>query len=485
MAATIYLDPDDVVGSIKAKIDLAGEDMLTLIVPYGLRALHSPINLRLLRRHLEGMGLRATLVSRDEQVRRLASAEGLSVRATEDKGPASLADDVVRSSGAYAAFVEERARSRSRAQIAGWAGALALVVAIAVPATAGFFLLPTATVVLYPQSAPFDDVLQVRASTVASRPDPTTLVMPAELLQKEFQVQDSLDISSAASAATRAQGRVSLVNISRIPVEIPAGSRVVSADGRTYALQSAVTLPPAGEESAGVVADQSGPEGNANAGALDRLADVVLAPSVRMTNTSAVQGGRERTPSKVTDAHHQQLRERLMAAARADGLKALQQQRPAGASFYDDSISLRVTAEELDPPAGVEASKVSLKLSGTARAIAFKNDEVNRLLRRYLSPTEPNQQLLEAPFSVAPLELVRADVDEITFRLRVQGARGPRVEEERVKELVKGKSIREAEAAIAGSMPLIGQPRVDAEPFWATGVPVFPWRINVRQGGSR
>ena len=37
----------------------------------------------------------------------------------------------------------------------------------------------------------------------------------------------------------------------------------------------------------------------------------------------------------------------------------------------------------------------------------------------------------------------------------------------------------------AGAMPLVGQPRVETEPFWAAGVPVFPWRITVRQGGAR
>lgn len=182
MSATIYLDPDDVVGSIKTRIEQAGEERLTLVAPYGMPALLNPVNLGLLRRYIEGLGMKAVLVSRDPRVRELARAAGIPVRAGEPASP----EEVERSGKAYAAYQRELAFLKGRGRLTAAAGIAGISLALALPLAAALVLVPSATVVLYPETQAFDETVELRASALITRTDLGTMAIPGELLRADF-----------------------------------------------------------------------------------------------------------------------------------------------------------------------------------------------------------------------------------------------------------------------------------------------------------
>lgn len=476
------MDPDDVVGSIKAKIEQAGafrqaqDARLTLVAPYGMSALLNPVNLGLLRRYIEGLGLRAVLVSRDARMRELARAAGMSVRAGE---PAS-AEEVLRSGKAYAAHQRELALLKSRGRLTAIAGLGGISLALALPLAAALVLVPSATVVLYPEPQAFEETVEVRASARVGRPNPVTMVVPAEVLRADFQVTELLDIAASAVVPARAQGRVVLTNRSSAPVNIPAGVQVHTSTGTEYVIQSAFALLPNQEGSVMAVSQETGVAGNVPEGAIDRFAAGAIA-GLTVTNPEAMTGGRDRADARVTEAHHHQLRERAMLAGKEEALRRLVRERAPAQSFYEESLILEYGYDDFAPPVGTVSRQATLKLNGHARVVAFRGDDVNGVLRRNAA-AGAETQLLEGTFRTLPLELLRADPEEVVFHMLVRGERGPRLEEERVKELVRGKGVREAEAILRERVPLVGSARVETQPFWAMGISHLPWRITVRQG---
>ncbi|HLE80732.1 MAG TPA: hypothetical protein VJA25_05535, partial [Dehalococcoidia bacterium] len=83
------------------------------------------------------------------------------------------------------------------------------------------------------------------------------------------------------------------------------------------------------------------------------------------------------------------------------------------------------------------------------------------------------------------LERVRSDSDVVEFHVQASAVLRERLDEGQMKALVRGKTPREAEAALAERLGLEKPPHVTTAPFWAGKVPDFTWRILISQAPSR
>jgi hypothetical protein len=75
----VYLDVDDEITSVAARIRAAEGESVTLVLPFGSRLATSRINFRLLAREATERGKRIELITADASARSLASAAGLTV----------------------------------------------------------------------------------------------------------------------------------------------------------------------------------------------------------------------------------------------------------------------------------------------------------------------------------------------------------------------------------------------------------------------
>ena len=75
----VYLDVDDEITSVAARIRAAEGDAVTLVLPFGSRLATSRINFRLLAREATERGKRIELITADASARSLAGAAGLTV----------------------------------------------------------------------------------------------------------------------------------------------------------------------------------------------------------------------------------------------------------------------------------------------------------------------------------------------------------------------------------------------------------------------
>ncbi|MBI2886255.1 MAG: baseplate J/gp47 family protein [Chloroflexi bacterium] len=486
MPTTLYLDPDDGIASIRSKLEAAEEDTLSIVVPYGLQALRNPVNVRLLKRHLRSYGLRATLVSRDEETAALARAEGLRVREGNGSMPAILAPEVVRNHKTFTAYLQERAARASRARVWKALGLLALGIALFMPLAGAWVFLPSATVTLRFAARPVDEVLLVTASSLATGLDAAGLRVPGQALQTRVEATAKLQIISLRRENEgKARGQVTFVNRSPDPVAVPAGARVATAADEVFLTQRAVSAPPnqASGVQVEVLADKPGVLGNVAARSITRLVDPALARALTVSNERPSEGGVDL--GTVADQDLLQLRDRATALAREEGLRRLEQARPQDVSFFPETVRIRFTDEELDRKVGEETTEVTLKVTGTAQALGFLGRDVNEVLRRNLNQRDQGYELTDGPLGIRVLEAVRYDGDALAFHVGVKSALRPKLSEEQVKELVRGKGMDQAETLLFEQLALASRPQVETAPFWVESVPQFPWRITVRQLPAR
>lgn len=122
MAAVVYLETDDEITSAAARIRAAGENRVTLVVPYGSRLATSRINFRLLAREAVVRNHRLAIVAGDAATRALAASAGLPVYASvneyEEANPPPPPPRTPPNAGS-AAQADRAARARRRPPPAG------------------------------------------------------------------------------------------------------------------------------------------------------------------------------------------------------------------------------------------------------------------------------------------------------------------------------------------------------------------------------
>lgn len=485
MPTTLSLDPDDRIGSIRSRLEATNDRVVTLVVPPGNRALQNPVNLRLLRRHLDRLAIRAILLTRDETTRRLAQAEGLRVR-LGGMSEASTTGHIQEGSQrwplpAVLGHLSPSASILGTGRVLGLVGA---IVVLGVLLTWVMVFLPSATITVELATRPVEEALLIKASSLSSRPDAAHLQVPAKVMDVDFQASAQAPTEGVREGTTEsARGEVTLVNSSPIAVEVPSGTRVGTVSGVVFRTVGSASVPqdqPSGVPVA-VVAAKPGAEGNVPAGSVTQMLDPLLSRWLVVSNGQPMTGGAASKVKIVAEEDRQRLKERVLAQATEQVKRKVEEMREPELSFFQDSIRWRTVKEELTPEIGQEATEASLAMQGTAHIVGFLGRDVNDVLRQHFEQKEPGFSFVQGSLETRVLERVRSDSDVVEFHVQASAVLRERLDEGQMKALVQGKTPREAEAALAERLGLEKPPHVTTVPFWVGKVPDFTWRILIRQ----
>ena len=489
MPTTLSLDPDDRIGSIRSRLEATSDQAVTLVVPSGNRALQNPVNLHLLRRHLNRLGINATLLTRDEKTRELAQAQGLRVRFGGAPQPSATRRPQDHQRRPLPAIGRDFLIPVLKMWTGRMLGLLGAVVALGIPLAGVLVFLPSATITVEPATRPVEEVLQITVSSLISRSDADRLQVPAQVMEVDFEASAQSPTEGVREDPdASARGQVTFVNISnQDEVQVPAGTRVGTASNVAFRTARSVSVSKA--EPSGVrvevVAMKPGIEGNVPAGSVTQLLDPLLSRWLSVRNAQAMSGGAASKVTVVGEEDHWRLKERALALATEQVRVKIEVVREKDFSFYQDSIRWRTVKEELTPEIGQEATEASLAMQGTAHIVGFLGRDVNDVLRQHYEQKEPGFSFVQGSLETRVLERVRSDSDVVEFRVQASAVLRERLDEGQMKALVRGKTPREAEAALAEHLGIEKSPHVTTAPFWVGKVPYFTWRILVSQAPLR
>ncbi len=480
MPQTIGLDRDDGIPSIRAKLESARGEPLEVVVPDGLEALRSPLGMRLLGRHLRRSGLRASICTHDDFIKRLARAEGIpvtslpvSARGTRDEGMAALHQ------GSDVQFSDRQHPTAQGSPLAAWVGGAALLGSVLL--AAGLVFLPAATVTLRSVSQPVDETLAVTASTLAGASDVKQLAIPAKLLQTEVTVRQITTVRAIQKVPeAKSAGRVTFTNLTETSLEIPARSRVSTPAGFAFQTGSPTTLRPGERQTVAVTAVEGGEEGNVGARAISVVRETGLAGRVTVENEAPLRGGTtvERLIAKDEDVA--QLRQQAVEAARREGAERIRKNLPNDVSFYDESVRLIVDHDLIERDVGPEAITFAVSVQGVAVALGFVGRDLNQLIGRHLADKGHGFELDGRGIQIRVLGLAESSNDSIVFHVQAGAGFRTKVAPDQVRAAVKGKTPSEAREILMARYSLAGTPEIETWPFWVASVPNGTWRVDVR-----
>lgn len=477
IAQVVFLDANDDVASIRAKLTTIPGNQAAIVVPLENRSLRSPVAARLVARMAEDMALDLAVVSGDVAVRRLISDEGLLVFRTVNGYKAHIKRQSAALGRLGAVLYDLRMRADRTF------GVILLLALIAVGGGAAYTLIPEARVALEPVSEQVSDVIVMKADPTVKKVNYESHVIPSRMVY--IPVEASVQVPTSGKKQmpnAKAEGQVTFTNRTADVVVIPEGTVVRTVDNVRFLTTSEVKLN-AGQGStvrADVIAAEPGARGNLDRGKISKV-EGELDAKVAVFNEEAISGGGAREVEVVTASDRERARTALMDKLNKDALAKLEAERKPEERLPAQAINFTILEETYDKREGEQGKTLNLKMSARAAGTMFSDKDVRDLVAQVWQPkTRPGYQVPPGAYEILPAEVLKVDGEVINFVVRVQGWAVARVSEDLVRENVRWKTVDEAHSYLIQSLNLAKDPKIEIKPGWATRA----LRVNVVVEGA-
>ncbi|MBA2446569.1 MAG: baseplate J/gp47 family protein [Chloroflexi bacterium] len=458
----IFLDPDDDLGTVRAKLESTSADEVYLVVPRRASILRTPLEFRILARLTHALSSETVIVTGDGSRRALARQEGLRTK----RSIRSLRH-LSRPPGTFA---WELPALPEWVPLPSFTGLVMLTFLAAVVAGLVFGVLPIMQVTVSAQTVAQQKDVEIAVDPSAKQPDVSRQILPGEVLQQRVEVVGSLPASGTKKVGRdRARGEVVFLSQHPQPVALPRGSNVIASNGVRFQTDIDVQIPAFSQGLArvGVTAIDAGPIGNVDA----RQITTVEAPNIQnitARNDRPTTGGTDRDARSVTAEDVAKLRDQLQARAREQALAELYARTGPDRSFVQQSVQLRNEGEAFDPGVDAEADQVNGRLALSATAVVFKNSEFNGLVQSiFMGQAGPGFDLPVSQLSVGTPQVLEVQNQRVRLRTSSQATLVRQVNADELAEQLRGKTPAEARSLLARFDSLAGAPRIDISPPWA------------------
>jgi hypothetical protein len=339
-----------------------------------------------------------------------------------------------------------------------------------------FVFAPAATVIITASTSPSPVSASVKlGGTAATNFQQGIVSSVAQNEDKDATVE--FPATGEKDVGDRAKGTMTVTrtSVSSNAITIPAGTEFTAA-GLTFTSDSAVTLDgttigPGGlvQDSATVGVTAQAPGTNYNLSPRSYQASAGGFSS----NGSQMSGGTSRIAKVVSADDLERARGQLVGASTDAEKKSLAAKFTNGEKVIDSSFTAQRGAETVTPAVGQEApnGKATLSVKTSYSMQAVSKSSLENYLKDYLTKQlEDSQKIYSTGADTATLSNFRVDGDTRTVTLTATGRVGPEIDEDQIKEQVKGKIYGEVQQTLQAETG-IKEVDVQFSYFWVRTVP--------------
>lgn len=353
--------------------------------------------------------------------------------------------------------------------IAGGAGLIALLIWM-------FVIAPAATVIITASTSPQPVSATIKLGGAAATDFKAGLVSSASQ-QEVKQETVEFDATGQKDVGEKAKGIVKISKLSQTAYGVPAGTRLTGTGGTVFLTDTAVTIPAstpcfpaycAQSVNVDVTAANSGTQSNGISG------NVTGPDGITGSFQGSSAGGTTKVAKVVSADDIERAKGELIGRATEDQKAVLTKKFANGEIIIDGSYTVERAAEVSAPAVDQEAptGKATLTVPTTYTLQAVPTAELDTYLKASVeSKMDTNtQKLYQTGIDDATLSNFRKDGDAITATVNSIGSVGPKINEDGIKDQVKGKEYGAVQQSLEA---LDGVKEVDVQfsYFWVRTVP--------------
>jgi len=361
-----------------------------------------------------------------------------------------------------------------------------------------WFLQPKATVIVYPKEQFLNFRTEVLTGLEYQERDLAQGRIPAKLYEKTYTLTvQSKTTGFKVIGVTQATGKVTVINSTAQPLTIPKGAVFVSKGGVRFVSDKAVVVPkkatkyqyglPVGEEygraEVPVTAVNKGSGGNLPPKTITRI-EGNLQRHLTVINLTPTMGGTDQKVAVVTlddvKRGEAEAREQMMLAGPEEAGRLVEKNYLYLPELTEMEL-IRVTSS---PEIGETAETVVTTLEFRVSTLAPSQEGIRKYLKLQLDKNMPAN--FEAKNNDVSLVSANAVVASGKIQLELVGRAAIRgvLNQAKIRELIKGKTVAEAKAALA-SLNEVADCKFDLQDG-RTSLPSFGFQIRTLfPAGSR
>lgn len=539
---TVYIDVDDEITNIIDKVKSSDHKIVALVLPKRATVLQSVVNMKLLKKAATSSKKSLVLITSEAGLMPLAGAAGLHVAKSLQSKPAipplpkvsdpdqteEVSDDEpaldkAASVGALAAASAKDSDDTETIELDNMALGPAAAGATAsakqkfkklkhlkVPNfekfRLGFFLaglavvllilgwylaavvLPKAVITIKTDTTTLVSSFDFTASTNQAELDVANKKIPAVMKEVKKTDTEKVTVTGERDDGTKASGKVTLTaSCVTSSTTVPAGT-TISTDGLNYITQDTTNINNISgggpgtwvcSRSVDVVSAQNGDKYNIAAG---KTFTVSGYSGVSGTNPAAFSGGTSKivkvvsqkdvddAVAKIKGRTEAAINDELKGMFEAESLFALTETRKAS--------DAKITAS---PEVNKEAAETTVTAETTYTMLGIQRDHLSQIIKDDVKDEyDPEkQEITNDGIDQAIMRLNNQPApNEASLSFRTSVTAGPEINEEAIKEAVRGKKRGEAEKHIS-SLPGVEEVIVEYSPFWVYSTPKAAKKITI------
>jgi hypothetical protein len=459
----IFLDLDDDLGTVRAKLESSAADEVYLVIPKRSPILRTPLEFRILARLTHQLSSETIIVTGDGSRRSLARQEGLRTRRSVRSLRHLSRPPGTRSWGMPSVPDWLPLPSFTGLLLTGLVAGIAVVLL--------FGVLPVMKVSVAPQVVQQQQDLEIIVDPTVKQVDLSRRLVPGEILQQRVEVVGSMPASGGKKLGRdKARGEIMFISQNPQAVSIPRGTLVMSNNNIRFSTDQDVQVPALslGTTRVGVTAVEAGITGNVDSRALVRIEGPGIS-NIVPRNDRPIAGGTDRDGKVVTADDVAKLKEQLQNRAREQALAELYARAGGDRSLVQQSVRLRPEGEAFDPGVDAEADQVNGRYAVVASAVVFVNSDFNGLVQKtFLATAGQGYDLPIAQLGVGTPEVLGVDDNKVRIRTKSQANLVRQVNGEELVDRLRWKSPAEARAILSRVEGLSGgASRIEVTPDWA------------------
>ena len=377
----------------------------------------------------------------------------------------------------------------SRRVLVGIVGGLAAVLLVVIAFQ--YFVVPSSRIVVVPQAKRLPIDATVRIDPDAGALDVERGVVPATVM--EATVLDSLTKPTTGRRREPqgvARGFVTVRNRTRQAVVLPAGTRVMTADGTGFLTDAEFLVPPTlqvggrdvpGEAIVAVTAEASGLVGNAPALAITTVAGP-FGGALEAFNPQPLEGGSEREVALVSQRDFTELDALLTERLQSAAIEHLRRDRPANQTLIvwsPASGNPQILRREFSARPDEHAAELSLSMEIRALGTVFATEHLEAVLRQRLQDALEGQAFAIDSVRVMDTEVLGERQGVLDLRVHAIAEAVDTIDHNQVRDTVSGRSLGEGLQALR-ALPGVDQATVTHDPSDTANFPRIGFRIEVQ-----
>lgn len=338
------------------------------------------------------------------------------------------------------------------------------VIALFLVLIGAYLFLPKAYVKIYVEPKILEKDAQVIADPNQKTVDENAKIIPGEIISTQVSGTAKDSATGRKQVGNSAKGTVVIYNKTFDSKSLSKGTVLTSSNGFKFTLDSSVNIASQSASDSGITFGKT--NANATASTIGADGNIATASELTISGFSSSQlsaksegnfsGGTSQEVTVVSSDDQSRLLAKLSSQLRQQAQQQLQE-KLVGKKILQEALTEQITKKNYSKNINDQASEFSLTMSASYKGTAFNDADLRLIVSKLVTTQVPDGFTLDLSATETQADVSNVDkAGKVVFLAKFKAKLIPKLDSEKIKNQIKGKSSTEADNFLKSMENVLG-----------------------------